>query len=35
MSAAERAAKHANEGPNGTAIWPSHHDQNLLNIAMK
>jgi len=29
------AADKAKRGPNGAAIWPSHHDQTLLNIAMK
>ena len=34
-SAAESAADKAKQGPNGAAIWPSHHDQTLLILAMK
>jgi hypothetical protein len=34
-SKSQSAADKRKRGPNGAAIWPSHHDQTLLILAMK
>jgi len=34
-SAAESAANHGDRGPDGSNLWPSHHDQFASILAMK